>query len=100
MTDRRILSGVRVVDITQLVAGPYATRMLADLGADVIRLEQPAAATAPAGPRRTNGAASLNLGKRAISLDLKQPDGLAAARELVARADLVVENYLPGVMDR
>ncbi len=101
MTDRRILAGVRVVDITQLVAGPYATRMLADLGAEVVRLEAPAAVPdASKGPRRTNGAASLNLGKKAVSLDLKQAEGLAAARKLVARADVVVENYLPGVMGR
>ncbi len=69
---RRILEGIRVVDITQLVAGPYCARMLGDLGADVTRIERPAAAPSDA-PRRTNGAASLNLGKKAISLDLVEP---------------------------
>ena len=94
---RRILEGIRVVDITQLVAGPYSSRMLADLGAEVLRIERPALESA-SGPRRTNGAASLNLGKKAITLNLKHPDGLAAAKALVARADVLVENYRPGVL--
>jgi len=96
---RGILDGIRVVDITQLVAGPYCSRMLSDLGAEVVRIERPAPG-ASEGPRRTNGAASLNLGKRAISLDLKHADGLAAAKELIARADVLVENYRPGVLPR
>ena len=97
---RRILDGVRVVDITQLVAGPYCTRMLADLGADVIRIDPPARGLAASAPRRSAGPASLNLGKRSIVLDLKHPDGLEAVQTLINRADIVVENYLPGVVAR
>ena len=97
---RRILDGVRVVDITQLVAGPYCTRMLADLGADVVRIDPPARGPAASIPRRSAGAASLNLGKRSIVLDLKHPDGLQAAQTLIDRVDIVVENYLPGGLAR
>ena len=98
-TPRRILNGIRVVDITQLVAGPYCARMLADLGAHVVRIERPHDVSTP-GPRRATGAPSLNLGKRAISLDLKQPEGLAVATRLIERADVVLENYRPGVLSR
>ena len=110
MPDRRILEGLRVVDFTRVVAGPYATRMLADMGADVIKVDPPASAAPPggggtpedgaSGPRRAAGSVENNLGKRSIVIDLKAPDGLAVARDLVAAADVLVENFQPEVMGR
>ncbi|MGE3960752.1 MAG: CaiB/BaiF CoA transferase family protein [Dehalococcoidia bacterium] len=96
MSERRILEGIRVIDFTRVVAGPYCTRMLADMGADVVKVDQPVpGAGAKARPA---GSVSNNLGKRSVVLDLKDPNGLAAARALVAGADVVVENFKPGVM--
>src|SRR3990172_2284748 len=89
------LEGTRVIDFGQYVAGPMAAMLLADQGADVIRVEP------PGGPRfDTPAHATWNRGKRATVLDLKTPDDLAAARRLIASADVVIENFRPGVMDR
>jgi crotonobetainyl-CoA:carnitine CoA-transferase CaiB-like acyl-CoA transferase len=89
------LEGTRVIDFGQYVAGPMAAMLLADQGAGVIRVEP------PGGPRfDTPANATWNRGKRAIVLDLKTPDDLAAARRLIASADVVIENFRPGVMDR
>lgn len=96
---RRILAGIRVVDLTQFVAGPYCSRMLADLGADVVRIEPPAR-TPLEGHPRTEGSPSLNLGKKSINLDIKHPAGLEVARRLTDRADVLLENYRPGVLQR
>ncbi len=93
---RKILEGVRVVDFTRVVAGPYCTRMLADLGADVVKVDAPFQAERK--PVRANGSVQNNLGKRSIALDLKHPDGTEVARRLIASADVVVENFTPGVM--
>ncbi len=95
MTDRRILEGIRVIDFTRVVAGPFCTRMLADMGADVVKVDQPSAAP----QARPAGSLPNNLGKRSVVLDLKHPEALEAARALVAGADVVVENFRPGVMD-
>ena len=99
---RRILEGLRVVDMTQFVAGPYCARMLADLGANVVRIDQPSplssslpssgAARLP--PRRAEGPASLNLGKRSICLDLKHPDGVIIAKALAEQGRAGVPLYL------
>ncbi len=97
MTDRRILNGVTVLDFTRVIAGPYCTRMLADMGADVLKID---AIPENDGPTRTSGSAGNNMGKRSITLDLKHPEGVRIARELVAKADVLVENFSPGVMDR
>ncbi|HCV27355.1 MAG TPA: hypothetical protein DGB32_03410 [Dehalococcoidia bacterium] len=97
MNDRRILSGVTVLDFTRVIAGPYCTRMMADMGANVVKID---AIPEDNGPTRTAGSPGNNMGKRSITLDLKHLDGIAIARELVARADVVVENFSPGVMDR
>ena len=96
MNGRRILEGVNVLDFTRVIAGPYCTRMLADMGANVFKID-----AIPESPTtRTSGSAGNNMGKRSITLDLKHPEGIKIAHELVARADVVVENFSPGVMDR
>jgi len=90
-----VLSGLRVIDFGQYIAGPLAAMLLADYGADVVRIDP------PGGPRwKTPGNAMWNRGKRSIVLDLKQPDDLAIARKLIATADVVIENFRPGVMSR
>jgi len=89
------LDGIRVVDFGHYIAGPLAATMLSDQGADVVHVDP------PGGPRwKTDADAFLNRGKRRISLDLKQPDELAIARRLVDRADVLIENFRPGVMAR
>ncbi|MCK9486071.1 MAG: CoA transferase [Dehalococcoidia bacterium] len=97
-SSRRILDGVRVVDFTRVVAGPFCSRMLADLGADVVKVDQPSAGGGGNAAERPAGSLSNNLGKRSVVLDLKQPGAGRAARALIARADVVVENFRPGVM--
>jgi len=89
------LNGIRVVDFGQYVAGPLTAMLLADQGADVVRIDP------PGGPRfDTPGNSTWNRGKRSILLDLKRPDEFAIALRLVERADVLVENFRPGVMDR
>ena len=89
------LDGVRVIDFGQYVAGPLATMLLADQGADVIRIDP------PGGPRfETPANQTWNRGKRSIVLDLKQAGDLDTARQLIDSADVLVENFRPGVMDR
>lgn len=95
---RRILAGIRVLDLTQVVAGPACTRMLADLGADVVKIDPPGP-NGP-GPRRTSGPAAQNAGKRSIVADLKNAEGLGIARTLAERADVLVQNYRPGSLER
>lgn len=95
---RRILAGIRVLDLTQIVAGPVCTRMLADLGADVVKVDRPARADEAGTPRRTAGPAAQNAGKRSIVLDLKSPGGHEIARKLAESADVVVQNYRPGAL--
>jgi crotonobetainyl-CoA:carnitine CoA-transferase CaiB-like acyl-CoA transferase len=89
------LDGVRVIDFGQYVAGPLATMLLADQGADVIRIDPPGGARLETPANQT-----WNRGKRSIVLDLKQPEDLGVARQLVTSSDVVVENFRPGVMDR
>ena len=97
--DRRVLVGVKVVDITQLFAGPLCGRMLADLGAEIIKIDR--LPSPNGGPVRSASAGpALNLGKRSIAIDLHSEDGQAVARALIDRADVVVENFRPGVLDR
>ena len=89
------LDGIRVIDFGQYLAGPLAALLLADQDAEVIRVDP------PGGPRWRHPAnAVLQRGKRSIVLDLKSPNDLAIARNLVASADVVIENFRPGVMDR
>lgn len=100
------LSGVRVLDLTRVLAGPYCTMMLGDLGADVIKVEPPGTGdeTRTWGPPFAGGESTyflaINRNKRSIALDLKQAPALEAARRLAASADVVVENFRPGVAER
>ncbi len=93
------LEAVRVLDFTHVVAGPYCTRMLADIGAQVTKVDVPSP-DGMSGPRRSSGSPVNNLGKRSIVLDLKHPRGVEVARALAARSDVLIENFAPGVMDR
>ncbi|ONH52399.1 carnitine dehydratase [Frankia sp. CcI49] len=89
------LEGIRVVDFGHQIAGPVAALLLAEAGADVVHVDSPRAAAEP-GPLD----AYVNRSKRRITLDLKRPSDRAVALDLVARADVLVENFRPGVMDR
>ncbi len=92
------LAGVRVVDLTRLYPGPYATLLLADLGADVVKVEDAADGDFLRGlPEQFE---ALNRGKRSIALDLKAPEGPAALRRLCACADVLIEGFRPGVLER
>src|SRR5271157_1782319 len=98
------LSGLRVIDFTTTIAGPHCTRLLADLGAEVIKIEAPEGDMMRTRPPMRSGASTsfgqLNAGKKSIALDLKSPAAAEAVRRLVATADVVVENFRPGVMRR
>ncbi len=98
------LSGLRVLDFTTTIAGPHCGRLLADLGAEVIKIEAPEGDMMRTRPPLRNGASTsfgqLNAGKKSVALDLKSPAGVEAARRLAATADVVVENFRPGVMRR
>lgn len=93
-----VLAGVRVVDLSEQVPGPNATRLLAGLGADVVKVERP-----DSGDRLRHRPVMFdaeNRGKRGLSIDLKTPAGRAALLRMVASADVLVEGFRPGVMDR
>ncbi|MGC4961571.1 CaiB/BaiF CoA transferase family protein [Gordonia sp. DT101] len=104
------LGGLVIADFGRVLAGPYATMLLADLGAEVIKIERPGSGddTRSWGPPWVGGPEavessyflSVNRNKRSVALDLTDPDGLSEARRIVERADVVVENFLPGTMDR
>ena len=98
------LTGIRVLDFTRVLAGPHATRMLGDLGADVIKVEPPSGDLTRFATPKVNGLSTYfvqqNAGKRNISIDLTTAAGAAVAAELAEHCDVVVENYRPGVMDR
>jgi len=98
------LFGLRVLDFTTTIAGPHCTRLLADLGAEVIKIEAPDGDMMRTRPPLRNGASTsfgqLNAGKKSIALDLKSPAAVEAVQRLIATADIVVENFRPGVMRR
>ena len=98
------LSGVKVVEFCQVLAGPFCGCLLADMGADVIKVESPDGDLMRQWPPMVDGYsqyfASVNRNKRSAVLDLKQPDDLSAARGLALSADIVLENFRPGVMAR
>jgi CoA:oxalate CoA-transferase len=97
-------AGLRVLDFTTTIAGPHCTRLLADLGADVVKIEAPEGDVMRTRPPLRDGASSyfgqLNAGKRSVVLDLKDPGAVEAARRLAGSVDILVENYRPGVMQR
>ena len=99
------LEGVKVLDLTRVLAGPYCTMMLADMGADVVKIERPGAGddTRAFGPPFLNGESayflSINRNKRSVTLDLKHEKALAILRQLLETADVVVENFRPGTME-
>jgi crotonobetainyl-CoA:carnitine CoA-transferase CaiB-like acyl-CoA transferase len=104
------LDGVRVVDLSHMLSGPYCTMLLSDHGADVVKVEPIAGDGArrfgpfpPGGPNRWGFGGyfqSVNRGKRSVAVDLKQPEGREVVRRLAASADVLIENFRPGVMDR
>jgi len=97
-------SGLRVLDFSTTIAGPHCARMLADLGAEVIKIETTEGETMRTRPPVRNGCSTafgqLNVGKKSLVLDLKSKEGAEAVRRLVATADILVENFRPGVMRR
>src|SRR5579864_1176556 len=95
---------LRILDFTTTIAGPHCTRLLADLGAEVIKIEAPEGDMMRTRPPLRAGASTsfgqLNAGKKSLVLDLKSPAAVAAVKKLVRTADVVVENFRPGVMRR
>src|SRR3954471_19992098 len=102
----RPLDGVRVLDLTRVVSGPFCTMLLGDLGADVVKVEEPGRGdeSRTYGPPFQGGESayflSVNRNKRGIALDLKAAEGRDTALALAAQADVVVENFRPGALDR
>ena len=98
------LEGVRVLDLSRVLAGPFAGRMLSDLGADVVKLEPPQEDLTRLWGAVIGGVPGYfhqqNAGKRDVCIDLSVPEGVALAKQLAAKADIVIENFRPGVMDR
>jgi succinate--hydroxymethylglutarate CoA-transferase len=100
------LEGVRIADFTRLYAGPFCTMLLADLGADVVKVEEPGAGDPirAQGPPFHHGHGmsflAANRNKRSLALDMRKPEGREVARTLALAADVVVENFRPGVMER
>lgn len=98
------LTGIQVLDFTNMLSGPYCTRLLADLGARVIKVESPHGdhnrTRRPVRDGHSSFFGHLNCGKQSVVMDLKSPAGREAATALAARVDVVVENWRPGVADR
>jgi crotonobetainyl-CoA:carnitine CoA-transferase CaiB-like acyl-CoA transferase len=101
---KRPLEGVRVLDFTRVLSGPHATRMLVDLGAEVIKVEPPAGDLTRFATPRINSQSSYftqqNVGKKNISLDMTKPQAVEILKLLIARCDVVIENFRPGVMKK
>jgi CoA:oxalate CoA-transferase len=105
MTDMtRPLDGLRILDFSTTIAGPHCSRLLADMGADVVKVESPEGDLMRSRPVQRDGFSTmfgqLNAGKKSIVLDLKKPEAVAAIKKLAATVDILVENYRPGVMKR
>ena len=97
------LAGIRVVEVANYVTGPYAAALLADMGAEVIKIEEPTQGDPFRGWGRGGFSPtfrSVNRGKRSLGLDVRSPDGLAVALELIDRADVLIENLRPGAVER
>ncbi len=105
MSSHRALENLIILDLTRVVAGPYCTMILADLGADVIKIENPKGGddTRSYAPYKNGSSmyfANINRNKKSITLNLKSDEGKKIFLELVKKADIIVENYRPGVMER
>lgn len=102
--NRRVYEGIRVLDFSMFLAGPYCTRLMADMGADVIKIEPPTGDFLRATPPQRGGRSAyfghLNCGKQSLALDLKHAKSVEIIRKLASTADVLVENFRPGVMDR
>lgn len=100
----RPLEGLRVLDFSTTIAGPHCSRLLADMGAEVVKVESPEGDLMRSRPVQRDGFSTmfgqLNAGKQSIVLDLKKPESVAAIKKLIATVDILVENYRPGVMKR
>lgn len=104
-TMQPVLAGVRVVDMTQYLAGPTVTRLMAELGADIVKIEQapygdPTRTLAVVKDGRSGYFVQQNRGKKSVCIDFDAPEGRAVLDELIARADVLVENYGPGVLEK
>ena len=93
------LAGFRIVEFAGLGPAPFAAMLLSDMGAEVVRIDRKRAAP-PSGFDAYDSSAILHRGRRSLALDLKQPDAVAVALDLVARADALLEGFRPGVMER
>lgn len=105
MTNRTLpLTGVKVVDFTRVLSGPFCTALLGDLGAEIIKIEPPHGDDyrdiAPMREHKSALFSVMNRNKKSVVLDLKQPEGVALAQALISEADVVVENFRPGVADK
>ena len=107
MTPQLPLAGVRVLDIGTLIAGPFAATMLGDFGAEIIKVEQPGRGDALRGTPEKDGKAARSgnwlvegRNKKSITLDLRQAAGQAVLKELIAHADVLVENFTPGTLEK
>jgi CoA:oxalate CoA-transferase len=105
MNDKGLLDGVRVLDLTRVLSGPYCSMILADMGADVIKIEAPGRGddsrwNAPIFNGVSAYFMNLNRNKRGITLNLQSPKGQEIFKELVKKSDIVLENYRPGVMEK
>ena len=104
------LANVRVLELGQIAAGPFTASLLADLGADVVKIERPDGGDGmrqwpPLSKTKDGGVysenfASVNRNKRSVALDLKSPDDISLLKSLVAKTDILIENYRPGVLSR
>ena len=101
---QRPLEGIRVLDFTRVLSGPHATRMLSDLGAEVIKVEPPMGDMTRFATPRVNSLSSYfiqqNVGKKNISLDMTKPQAVELLKKLVSHCDVVIENFRPGVMHK
>jgi glutaryl-CoA transferase len=103
-SNRRLLEGLRVLDLSRIIAGPFCSQILGDMGADVIKVEQPGVGdeTRTWGPPFTNGEAAyffcVNRNKKSLTLNLKDPRGQAILRALAKRSDVLLENFKPGTL--
>ena len=103
MITEHLLTGIRVLDLTRVLAGPTCTRLFSEMGADVIKVESAPGGDMVRGISKLRNERSLyliqqNLNKRSLCVDFRKPEGIALIRDLVPHCDVVVENFRPGVL--